>query len=147
MPSVVHNEVKRKILRGEFNWLTATLKVLLLDGDYVPNPDTDFVSAINGDELNGAGYTPGFAGSGRKALANPTVTRRDGEDRAVASADPLTWTGLNAGTAAFAVIYIVGTSDADSLIVASVDVPNTATIGTSFAVNWAAIADGGILAI
>lgn len=147
MPSVVHNEAKRKILRGELALHTATIKVLLLDADYAPNPDTDFVSAINGDELNGTGYTPGFAGSGRKTLANQTVTRRDGEDRAVASADPLSWTGLDAGTAAFAVLYLPGTSDADSLIVASIDIPNTATIGTTLAVNWAAIADGGILAI
>ena len=55
-------------------------------------------------ELSGTNYAGGYGGSGRKTLSSKVITRDDVNDRAEFSAAPVTWTAINAGTAAAAVI-------------------------------------------
>lgn len=147
MASIVYNRAKSEFLKANIDWLDDTIKVLLVDADYVPNPDHNFVSSVSSEELSGTGYTGGFAGSGRKTLANKTVTQDDTNDRAAATADPSTWTAINAGTAAYAIVYKSVSSDADSPLIACIDIANVTFNGTDYTINWQSAANGGIVYI
>jgi hypothetical protein len=147
MASIVHNRGKREALKGAIAWESDTLKVLLVTSSYTPDPDHNFVSSANAAELSGTGYVSGFAGSGRKALANKLVTQDDTNNLAIATADATEWAGINAGAAAWAIIYKPGTSDADSVIIATIDIPDVTTNGTAISVSWPEFAAGGIWAI
>ena len=114
----------------------ATFKIALVDTTYVSNRDHKFMSDVTG-ELNGTGYTPGFAGSGRKTLTGRTVTQVDASDRVEADAADVPWTGINAGTVGGAVIYKEGTSDADSPLVVFLDITDITTNGGSFTFQFA----------
>jgi hypothetical protein len=104
--SLVYNQFKSLEADGTINLLTDTIKVMLVGSTYTANADDSFVnpSIAGGQELNGTGYVGGYAGSGRKTLASKVVTRDDTNDRAEFSAAPLTWSAINAGTIAAAVI-------------------------------------------
>lgn len=112
------NEAKRAFAAGEVDWSNATIKALLLmtnttaDTDY----DVNTVSAIGTlDEFDGAGYTAGHGGAGRKTVT-ATISETAGGPGvgfAALEAAQLTWLGLGAGTRdALGVLLIVeGTSD------------------------------------
>lgn len=147
MASNTHNRGLLEFLKGNIAWLSSTIKVMLVTTGYSPNPDDNFVSAVTpiSNELSGSGYVGGFSGSGRHALTNKAVTQDDTKDAAIATADPSTWTAINAGTAAWAIVYKEGTSDADSVIIATVDIPNVTTNGTDLTVNYPSFANDGIV--
>jgi len=73
---------------------------------YSATADDSFLypSIAGGQELSGTNYAGGYGGSGRKTLSSKVITRDDVNDRAEFSAAPVTWTAINAGTAAAAVI-------------------------------------------
>lgn len=126
------------MLGGTINLLTDTIKVMLLDADAAPTADTNFVSDLSADELSGTGYTGGFNGSGRKSLASKTVTEDDVNDRAYFDAADLTWSSIDAGTAAWAILIKEVTTDADSIVIAAIDITDTLTNGGDLTVNWSA---------
>jgi len=86
--------------------LNDTIKVMLVGSTYSSTVDDSFVSPTiaAGQELSGTNYAGGYGGSGRKTLSSKVITRDDVNDRAEFSAAPVTWTAINAGTAAAAVI-------------------------------------------
>jgi hypothetical protein len=137
MATFVYDNAKKLFMQGDLDWVNDTFKVLLL-GDAGAGTDAglEFVSEVSGEELDGTGYTPGFAGSGRKALASKSVLLSDG--KAQAQADDLTWAAIDAGTAYAAVVYKPVTNDADSLLIAFVDFADTVTNGGDFDLNWPA---------
>lgn len=148
MASNVYNRGRKEILKGNVPWETGTFKVLLVGPGYVPNKDHNYVSDVVASELSGgSGYIGGFAGSGRKTLTTLAVVQDDTNDLAEATASPTTWAAINAGTIGYAIVYKPVTSDADSFLLACIDLPDTTTNGTDIAVNWAVAASGGIIYI
>jgi hypothetical protein len=145
MASMTTNRLRKLLLQAAsgspaLNLLSDTIKVMLVDASYVPNPDHNFVDSITGGsskELSGTGYAAGFGGAGRKTLASKTITQDDANDLAYFDAADVTWTGLNAGTVGFAVLIKEVTSDADSPILCIVDVtPDVTTAGNDYTIQW-----------
>lgn len=143
MASITTNRGRKLILDGTVDLLTDTLKVMLVNGSYTPNKDHNFASSLNTYELTGTGYVGGYGGSGRKTLASKTVTQDDTNDVAVFDAGDITWTAINAGTAAYAAIIKEVTNDAASPVLAVIDLsPDVVTNGGDLTIQWGA---GGIL--
>jgi len=85
--------------------LNDVIKVALVGSTYTANADDAFFNpSVYLTELNGTGYAGGYGGSGRKTLSSKVVVQDDVNDRAEFSAAPVTWTAINAGTAAAAVL-------------------------------------------
>lgn len=142
MASITTNKLRELLLNHGIDLLADTIKVMLVDTTYTPDKDHDFVASITGGtskELSGTGYTAGFGGSGRKTLASKTVTKDNGADVAYFDAADVTWTAINADTAGFVAVVKEITTDADSPLLALVDVsPDVATNGGDYTVTWAA---------
>jgi hypothetical protein len=146
MASLTTNKLRTLLLRGAsgspaLNLLSDTIKVMLVGSGYTPNKDDNFVAAITGGtskELSGTGYTGGFGGSGRKTLASKAVTQDDANDVAYFDAADLTWSAIDAGTVAYLAVIKEVTSDADSPLLAIVDVTEVVTNGGDYTVTWAA---------
>lgn len=144
MASITTNKLRQLLLQAAsaspaLNLLSDTIKVILLGTGYTPNKDHQFVADLGANELSGTGYVAGFGGSGRKTLASKTVTKDDTNDVAFFDAADVTWAGINAGTAGFVAVVKEVNSDADSPVLAIVDVsPDVATNGGDYTVTWAA---------
>lgn len=132
------NKGRHGVLGGTINLLTDTIKVMLVTTAGLPTADTNFVSQISANELTGSGYVAGFAGAGRKTLASKTVTEDDANDRAYFDAADLTWTVINAGTAAYAVLIKEVTNDADSIVIGWIDITDVVTNGGDLTLSWSA---------
>lgn len=146
MASGLYNQALKEIQDGTIDLLTATLKVMLVTSSYTFNPDNQFVDEAGANdpidhELTGTGYVAGFGNSGRKTLASKAVNKDDTNNRAEFDAANLTWTGIDAGICAAAIVIIEGTSDTDSKLIAYLDnateLPVT-TNGGDFTLNWSA---------
>lgn len=142
MASLTSNKLRALLLNTGINLLTDTIKVMLVSAAYTPDKDHNFVSSITGGtskELSGTGYAATFGGSGRKTLAGKAVTQDDTNDVAYFDANDVTWAGINAGTAAYAVVIKEVSADTDSPILAVVDVsPDVATNGGDYTITWPA---------
>jgi hypothetical protein len=138
MASAWFNRGKARVLDGTIDLLNDTIKVLLVSSAYAFDADHNFASQLT--EIAGvSGYTEGFGGAGRKTLANKSVTEDDGNDRAYLDADDVAFGALQAGdTIGGAVLVKEATSDADSQIIAFLDLTNTATNGAAFTIVWSA---------
>lgn len=146
MASLTSNKLRTLLLNTGINLLSDTVKVALVTSAHTPNPDDNFMASYTASELSGTGYTAGFGGGGRKTLASKTVTQDDTNDWGVFDAADVTWTAINAGTAAAAVLLKEVTSDADSPIIAVVVFSSAITTnGGDFTIQWAAT--GGIFNI
>lgn len=136
MASFLYN---RGLLTGPTALAGATVKAMLVNSSYTPNKDHDYVSdGPAANELSGTGYASGFSGSGRKTLASFAATVDDTNDRVYVDATDLTWASIDAGTAAALILYINGSSDADSVLLAYIDsggFPKT-TNGGDLIVEW-----------
>lgn len=133
MASGVYNSFKRDILDGTIDLANDTIKVMLVNASYVPDADHDFVSDVSANELSGTGYIGGFAGSGRKTIANKAFSTDLVNDRSEFTFDPVTWTAIDAGTAAYAILVKEITNDAASRLVAWLDLsPDVVTNGGDF---------------
>ena len=125
MANRFYNRAARRILDGNLNLTSSTLKIMLVDAGYTFNADHDFVGSgagtPGGEELSGTGYAAGFGGAGRRTLANKVFSEDDTNDRGEMDCDDVTWTAINAGAAAAAIVIKEGTSDADSELIAFFD--------------------------
>ena len=134
MPSLLTTAGRALLLTTP--WASGAYKAALLGPDYDPDP-ADTLATAAAHEVTGPGYTPGYGGSGRKALAGKTVSAVTASDRVTLDAADLTWTALDAGTVAWvAVLLESGGSDATSTLVAVLSVPATTTAGDDFPVTW-----------
>jgi hypothetical protein len=136
MASAVYNKGKYALVSGDVDWLTTTIKVMLVDDTYTFSATHNFVSDVSADELSGTGYVAGFGNSGRKTLGSKTVTEDDANNRAELDAGDLTWTGLDAGTVGGAIVIVEITNDAASLLLAFLDSTDTASNGGDFTFQW-----------
>lgn len=142
MADVVSNRFLTDLAKGVHNFTDAggqTWKIALFKDTLTPTPEFDFmddlVSASN--ECDGTGYQAGFAGTGRKTLGTKTVTQDDTNDWAkLDAADPAAWTGFDAGTVAWWVIYRHRTSDADSEFAMAIDVADRTPAGADYTAQF-----------
>ena len=126
MAALIYNRAKKELLDGTLDLVNNTIKVMLVTSSYVANVDHDFVDEAGANdpidhELSGTGYAAGFAGSGRKTLASKAFSQDNTGDRGEFDAANLTWTGIDAGTAAAAIVYKHNTADTDSILIAYID--------------------------
>jgi len=131
MASFLYNIAKTNIPKADMDLETADIRAMLVDSVYVP--DADHVNVDDGaaaNELSGTGYE-------RKTLASKAVAQDDANDRAAFDAADLTWTGLDAGTAAAVVLFQHVTNDADSILLAYIDsgFPFVSN-GGDFVIQW-----------
>lgn len=109
MSNVLYDLARGRFLQGQINWLTDTIKVVLVDtGAYTPNFSTDeFLSAIPvGARI---GSTTGIQ------LANTAVVG------GAADADDVTFSAVSGASIEALVIFKFGTTDADSPLIAYID--------------------------
>ena len=136
--SASYNQGKLSVMTAGLTGLT--IKAMLVTSGYVFNADHSYVADLvpASNELSGTGYAGGFAGSGRKTLASTSLNLDLTGDRAFYDAADLTWTAINAGTAAALILYIAKTSDADSILVGFIDSGGfpKVTSGTDLTVTW-----------
>ena len=121
MASNLYNPGLEKLLDGTITYTTDTIKVLLVDTNHTFTKTHEFVSDVVANEASGTGYS-------RKTLANKTQTL-DG-DQVEYDADNPTYTALDAGTIASAIVFKEVTNDADSPIIANIDFPDLVTNGS-----------------
>jgi hypothetical protein len=51
MSSIIYNKHRERLQTGLFDWLTATVKVAFVAGDYVADVDDEFLSAVPGSAI------------------------------------------------------------------------------------------------
>jgi hypothetical protein len=113
--SFAYDEGSYGIQHQDVDYLTDTIKLMLVDNTYVPNRADTFATAA-AKEINVSGYTPGFAGSGRKTLGSKSLTKDTTNHRTVYRAGDPTHGDLGAGVRiAGAVVYKHDTDDATSV--------------------------------
>ena len=122
----VYNTAAGDMWQDIIDLLNDTIKIGLSTSTHVPNRDDDFLDIagttdFTAGELTGTGYTGGFGGSGRKTLASKTITVDKTNDRAEFDCADVTWTAINAGTAAQATVLKEITNDAASKTIANID--------------------------
>ena len=141
MAGLVYNSAEELFHNGGLDWDTSTgIKVMLVTSGYTPDADHQYVSEVTpaSNELSGTGYTGGYGGSGRKALSARAVTKDNANNRVLMddTAD-VTWSAINAGTPAYAVVFREVTSDALSPLIACVAINSpVATNGGDYTLQW-----------
>lgn len=140
MPSQQYGTGVLSVVNRDINLIGSVIKAMLVTPSYTFNAAHDFVNDVSTQELNGTGYVPGFAGSGRKALTSKTLTLNTGQTRVEFDAADLTWAGLTAGAGSLGgvILYQEGTSDADSRLVAFLDPTDMTPNGSDVTVAWSA---------
>jgi hypothetical protein len=128
--SFIFNRLIELWVKGQIDFDTDTIKVLLTTDAYVPNKDThDFRDDVT-NEITGTGYTAGGI------TVSVTVTRDDANDRV-----DITFASVNWPTATFtarkAVYYKSrgGASSADELILVKDFGSNVSKVAQTFALN------------
>lgn len=122
--SLVYNIFKTLEADGTIDLTTDSFVVALVGSTYSEDADHQyFNSSVYQTELSGTGYEAGYGGSGRQTLTDITVAEDDTNDWALVSCSPLTWSAINAGTAAAAVVmrYRAATGDTMSELVCFID--------------------------
>jgi len=124
--SKVYNPGLLKLLDGTIDFENDTIKLLLVDTSHTFTKSDEFVSDIVANEAtnsSGSGYE-------RKTLTNASIALDTGNDRVEFDADDISYTAIDAGTIASAIIYKEVTNDADSPLIADIDFTNLVTNGS-----------------
>lgn len=97
---LVYNRAKYLINTQQLDLVNDEIKAMLVDENYVPDPDHAFVdenslvSAVN-FEVEGTGYEPGHGNSGRLVLVNKLWTLDNDTDKVRFFADDIVWNPIN----------------------------------------------------
>lgn len=114
------------------DWESDVFKAMLVTSSYTPNKDHDYVSSVSGNELStiGSNYA-------RATLGSKTRTITDATDRIVYDCANPSFGAIVAGQyARYMVVYREVTNDADSILIACIDLGSSiATSGTIFSVD------------
>ena len=121
--SKVYNPGLLKLLDGTIDFENDTIKVLLVDDNHSFNKAHEFVDDVDTNEASGTGYE-------RKTLTNASISLDTGNDRVEFDADDLSYTGLDAGTIASAILYKEVNDDTDSPLIADIDFTDLVTNGS-----------------
>lgn len=137
MASILFNKAKEEILSGTIDLNADTLKLMLVNSTYTPDPDTLVVDAAGASdiidaEISVTGYTGGWGGAGRKTLTNKSFSNDSGTDRAIFdSTVDYTWSALGAGATIVAAVLIKegGSDDTTSRPIVYIDTNDVSTNG------------------
>lgn len=129
MANFVANTAGGEMWRGSstaLDLINDTIKMGLSSSTHTVDRDDDLLddgtsSDFSSGELSGTGYAAGFGGAGRKTLASKTMTIDKANDRTEFDCADVTWTAINAGTAAQATIMKEITNDGASRYIANID--------------------------
>lgn len=129
---MIYNSAKQRILSGDINLTSDTLKVALLTNAYTPNADThEFRSSITNEVANGNGYT-----TGGQTLSGKVFSKDNTADEGRFDADDLTWPGATF-TARYALLYKDTGSPATSPVIAVFDFGvDKVSSGGDFIIQW-----------
>lgn len=118
------------------DWLGDTIQLGLSTSTHVPNKDDTFLDDAGADdfvdgELSGTGYS-------RQTLAGKTLVYDAANDRVEFDANDVTFTAINAGTAAQATLHRDNTTDATSPCLGNIDTGGfpVVTNGGDVIVQW-----------
>lgn len=129
MADFCYNYGSMALWDGTYDILTETnAKVMLVTSSYTPDRDNQYIDDGGANDptdheiSGGSGYTGGFGGSGRKALASKTITIDLANDRSDFDAADVTWTAIDTTTEpAHLLLVVEETTDADSLLISHHD--------------------------
>jgi hypothetical protein len=126
-----------KVVNGQIDLDTDTLKVMLVNEAYTTDKDHEFASSVSSYEISTSGYAGGFGGSGRKTATVATQYNAT-DDRVEVVINDITWSSLQSGVTIGAAILIKEvTNDAASPIIAVWDfTTNIATNGGDFTMDF-----------
>lgn len=137
MASAWYNVGKDAVLDGTINFLTTTLKLMLVDDSETFNSDDATLNLVSDNEVSGTGYTGGFGGAGRKTLGSKVVNIDQANDRAEAdSTVDVTWSSISVGVVRAAILCYEVTSDTDSIPIAFLDLGDVTTNGGDLTIQW-----------
>lgn len=144
MSSFTFNAGSYGIQHRDIDYLSDTIEVIAMKSSYTPNKDDTFSVYAAGEISGVTGYTGGFGGSGRKALATKTITNDTTNDRTTYDADdPSAWT-IGAGDTIGG--FIIGkkgsASDATATPIFWLDVTDTPTNGAALTLQFPAAGIG-----
>jgi len=134
----VYNKGMEALANGGLDWDSGaiTVRAMLVTSGYTFNKDHSFVNDASGpdsNELSGTGYA-------RKTLTTRAVVKQNATDRIQCTADTLTWTGINAGTAAAVVVYLqVGgddTTPGNDVLISCNAITPAVTNGGDLTITW-----------
>lgn len=124
---LLFNDALTSIVKGEIDYLNDTIVVALYSA--APDIDADtYLSDLTG-EITGGGYV-------RKTLASKTVTTDDTNNRTIADAADVQWTGL---TNSFRYIVVAQSTGVDSTsrVIAYHDLGSTQTlVNGTYDITW-----------
>jgi hypothetical protein len=134
-PMPLFNRGIQELLSGSTDWDGATdVRVMLVDADYVFDPDDNVVADLVAEELAGA------SGYARQTLASRTLTEDDTGNRVVLDAADTAFGALGVGgTIGGIVVFRHTGSDATAALIGFLDVsPSIPTNGSTFTAQWSA---------
>ncbi len=108
------------------SWLSGTWRLMLLKGTWTPDIDARFVSDVVAFEAVGDNYA-------RKDVTGRFV---DVSDHADHLADNLAWPALTCADFRYAVLYQLGTGDADSVLLNYLDLGPQDVTTTNVVIQW-----------
>lgn len=123
MASNLYNPGLEKLLDGTIDFENDTINVLLVDTNHSFDKTHEFVEDVDTNEASGTGYS-------RKTLANASIALDAANDRVEFDADNPSYTALDAGTIAAAIIFKQVTDDSDSPLIAQIDFADLVTNGS-----------------
>lgn len=145
MANLIYTQGLADLVNGTIDYLTATIKVLLLSTAVSFTEDQDITVADAGGandivdaELNVTGYTRGWGGSGRKTLASKTISVNNGSNRVEFDAADVTWTALATGQTISDAVVVKegGANDTTTRPIAHLDVTDTPTNGSDVTLQF-----------
>lgn len=126
MASGVFQKGKDEIAKNDLDAVSSgSVVVILMSDSYSPDfTGQDFISDVNGDEIDCDGYTQGYGSGDRQTPANRVYRREDPDSRIEFDFDDVTWSSLGGGVSANndtvggVIIAEERTSDSDSVLIA-----------------------------
>lgn len=133
---MVYNYAKANFVNGTLDWDNPSqdFRILLVNPSYTPSQTHVNVSDVVSYEVSGIGYS-------RKSLTNRAVTIDTITNRAILSADPVTWTAINAGNVGGIIVYHNVGTDGSNKLIAFIQLPTISTNGSDLTIAW----PGGVL--
>ena len=115
--SLVYTRAKYLLATGALNLATDDIRVLLVDSTTTADTQedvTNLAAFTTLGELSGTGYA-------RKTFTSEAVNEDTTNNRAEFDAEDLTWTAIDAGTAAAAIVYKHVGADSANIPIAYID--------------------------
>lgn len=90
MASGIYNQFKAEIMKGTFDLVNDTVKVMLMDNVHAFTAENDNKADVDANEISGTGYTAGGA-----TLSGKSVSIDDTDDEGVFDATDVQWTSAS----------------------------------------------------